>query len=152
MRKIQGSERLDNHLRHRLSIPAPAPGCRVLVALRDCAQRMDVTAGLVLAGYRVLLASAPKRMGDLVGAVDVVVADGRFVAGLGRSTHESLRRSVFIAVCEEGTPTPLAARARFTRPFDIDDLVTAVMMLARPRTPTRVVRPRTIRVGRPHGA
>lgn len=141
MPKNCASERLDDHFRRRATIPAPALGCRVLVALRDRGPRMEVTAALVLAGYRVILARNLHRPAAFIGAVDVVIADGRLVTGVSRATHESLRRSVFIAVCEEGAPTPFAARARFTRPFDVDDLVTAVMMLGRPRVATRGPRP-----------
>ncbi|HKE17544.1 MAG TPA: hypothetical protein VKB80_21865 [Kofleriaceae bacterium] len=133
MHNDHSNKRLDDHFRCQATVGRRlVPGRKVLVALRDREPRMEVTAGLVLAGYRVLLASTPDRTASLVRAADVVVADGRLVAGLGRKTHESLRRAVFIAVCEDGSPTPLAARARFTPPFEVDDLVTAVMMLEGP--------------------
>jgi hypothetical protein len=103
----------------------------VLVALRDSKLRIEVTGGLVLAGYHVNLAGTREQLIALAGVVDVVVADGRLVASLGPATHEALRRAVFIAVCPHGAPTPLAARARFTPPFKVDDLVTAVVILGR---------------------
>lgn len=113
-----------------------APGQPVLVALRASALRIEVTAGLVLAGYHVKLANNLEQLAALAGTVDVVVADGRLVAGLGRAAHEALRRTTFIAVCEPGVATPLAARVRFTPPFDVDDLVTAVVTLEPPLAPS----------------
>ncbi|HTE49307.1 MAG TPA: hypothetical protein VK698_00430 [Kofleriaceae bacterium] len=103
---------------------------RVLVAFPDVAQRIDSAASLILAGHHVILARSLDHRARLIGAVHVVVADGRLVNGLDRSTYEALRRSIFIAMCEPDVPTPLVARIRLAPSLDGDDLVTAVTMLA----------------------
>ena len=137
MREKPGSERLDDDFRRPIRIPEPDRGRRVLVALHDSATRIDVTAGLVLAGYHVCLASTLEQLTAFAGAVDVVVAEGRLIARLGRTAYQALRRAVFIAVCEQGVPTPLGARVRFTPPFDVDALVAAVVTLGRQGVATR---------------
>jgi hypothetical protein len=105
---------------------------RVLVASADVARRIEIASSLMLAGHDVVLARSLDQRAGLIGAVHVVVADGSLVNGLGHKTHEALRRTIFIAVCEPGVPTPLVARVRLAPPLAGEEIVTAVAMLAGP--------------------
>ena len=118
-----------NDVRRPLAISGPDLGRPVLVALLDSSIRIEVTARLVLAGYRVTKASTLEQLAALASDFEIVVADARLVALSDRATHDALLRTTFIAVCEHLAPTPLGAQARFTVPFDTDDLVNAVATL-----------------------
>ena len=110
---------------------------RVLVAFEDVGQRIDVAACLMLAGHDVVLARSLDQKAGLIGAVHIVVADGRLASGLGRRAHEALRQKIFIAACEPGVPTPLIARVRLASPLIDEEIVTAVSMLAASAPGTR---------------
>jgi hypothetical protein len=125
-REVPGGE-----LRRWRRLPVGDPRRRVLVGVRDPTLRVEVSAQLVLGGCHVLLARTGDQTAALARAVDVVVADARLLAGLGRATHALLRRVVTIAICDPDVPTPAAARARFTPPFAVAELALAVRMLAR---------------------
>lgn len=113
---------------------------RVLIASHDVAQRVEMAACLMLAGHDVVLARSLDQRAGLIGAVHIVIADGDLVNGLGWKVHQALRRTIFIAVCAPGVPTPLIARIRLAPPLIGEDLVTAVEMLAGPiRGPSRDV-------------
>lgn len=124
----------DRALTHRWSrVPAEHPAAPVLVGVADADARIGITAALVAAGCRVVLARTSAQAEALLPTVDVIVADARLLGGVRVPSLRSTRVLLLARVGEllSDAPARIGATAIVHAPFDVDDIATIVLHLLR---------------------
>jgi hypothetical protein len=116
-------------------VPADQPATPILIGVADAATRINVSASLVAAGCHIVIARTAPRATAMLRAVDVVVADARFLGALRPAAQELLRATPVVALIGAGEPLPelpaWLATVVLRAPFDVEDLVRIVMHVAR---------------------
>src|SRR5262245_34084955 len=102
---------------------SPTPGPRVLVALADATARVHVSAALVVAGLRILIARSAAQVSALMPAAEVVVADARLLGGLRLPARNLLGAVPLLLLAGRAERLPdararLGATAVFRAPYD----------------------------------
>ena len=117
-------------------VPAARPATPVLVGLTDPTARVEVSAALVAAGCRIVLARSAAQAEPLLAAVDLVVADTRILGAQRPAAQQTLLSLPVLLLAGAAELTHevqarLAVTAVVRAPHDVDDIVTIVRHVSR---------------------